>query len=115
MIRHEIQNEVHAAPGEFLSGHGKTFGTTQVLLDHETTHAIGRSDIIPRTKIRKCLAEIFKELLVNVGEMSARHPKEKNPVEIRIAELARRRLPNGLKELPESPSANGDGGGRPSG
>ena len=41
MVRHEIQEQVHASTREFLPGDGQAFRVPQVLIDYVASHAIG--------------------------------------------------------------------------
>jgi hypothetical protein len=71
MVGHEIQDQMHASPGEFSSGYGETARTTQVLINHVTSHAIRRTYVIAQTKISQSSAKILQQDVVSIRNGSA--------------------------------------------
>src|SRR5271166_6297026 len=72
MVGHEIEEQLHAPLRQFLPGNGKTFRTSEVLVNHVASYAIGRSYVVLGTKIRECAPEVVNQVLVLIGNGDAR-------------------------------------------
>src|SRR5215469_10359967 len=71
MVGHKIENQPHAALGEFPSRHGETLGASKTLVDDIAPHAIGRSHVVSRNKIGQRLTETLLQIPVLIGDGNA--------------------------------------------
>src|SRR5215469_13937570 len=71
MVRHEIQNQPHAAPAELPSRGCQTLLAAKMGVDDVTPHRISRPYVILGTKIGECAPEIVQPNLVLIGDRDA--------------------------------------------
>ena len=71
MIRHEIEEQVHAPLRQFLACHGKPGRAAEMFVNNVPSHAIGRSHIVLQLEIGKRSAKIVQQVLVPIGNRNA--------------------------------------------
>ena len=79
VVRHEIEDQLHAPLGEFLTGDGETLRTSEMFVNDIASHAIRRSNVVFRSKVRQGPSEIIKQIDVSICDGNARRTSFPNP------------------------------------
>src|SRR5271169_5493075 len=72
MVGHKVQDQPHAALGKLIASSGQSFRSSQMLVNHVSTYAIGRTDVILSTEIRQRPPKICHKVFVPVSNGDAR-------------------------------------------
>src|SRR5271154_4658665 len=79
MVRHEIEDQRHASPGKLSPGDGEPRLTSEMLVNHVASYAVGRADIVFRLEVRQSAAESVNQIFVLIGNRNPRRTSFPNP------------------------------------
>ena len=71
VVRHKIQEQLHAALRQLSPSIRETFWATQLCVNHIASYAIGRSDIIFWSEVGQCSPELVNQMCVLIGNCNA--------------------------------------------